>query len=287
MRLLLIFMAAAIFSCAESDTADKKPTVMVSIAPIEWIASNLLDSTVNISVMVPAGSSPETYEPTVKQIQILSDATVYFSIGLMDFEEALYSRIEDIANGVVFVELADGLDIVAGDCGHRHSHHSDADGEHGVDPHIWLSPKMMRSMVDKVALVVCDLQLNPAQAVMRRADSLKQLIDSLDSDIRLSVGDKNIKFAIVHPSLSYFARDYGMTQISIEVDGKEPSALVIKQLVDTLKANNISQILYGVQNSDASARVIAAEIGGRLTPYDPLEREWLQGMRNITTTLCN
>lgn len=286
MRYFLTTIISVLLIGCSGGAVEKRPVIAVSIAPLEWIAGNLVDSTLAVAVVVPAGSSPETYEPTVRQIEQLSSASAYFSIGLLDFEHALQQRITDLGGNTKFVELSADMDIMAGDCGHNYSDHS-GEHTHGVDPHIWLSPTMVKSMIAKVADAICLLNINPRDAVMRKADSLTRLVDSLDSYIKASLAGKEHIFAIVHPSLSYFARDYGLTQKAIEVEGKEPSALIIKQLVDTLKKHNIHKIFYGIQNSDASAAVIAAEIGATLVPYDPLQGDWLSGMYKITNELCN
>lgn len=265
---------------------DDRQTVVVSIAPIGWIASSLLDSTVAVSVLVPAGSSPETYEPTVRQVEQLTRASIYLSVGLLDFEHELQGRLSSVAPQLTCVSLADGMDIMEGECSH---HLDDSVGHaHGVDPHVWLSPKMMRTMIGKAAELLASKKLNPREEIMARADSLIALVDSLDGYITSrTASSRDRTFAIVHPSLSYFARDYGLSQIAVEVDGKDPSALTIKCLVDTLRAHNIRKIFYSVQNSSTSAEVIAAEIGGHLSQYDPLNGDWLQGMINITNEICD
>lgn len=279
-------LCAVILGSCVGGGRDGRQTVVVSIAPIGWIASSLLDSTVAVSVLVPAGSSPETYEPTVRQVEQLTRASIYLSVGLLDFEHELQGRLSSVAPQLTCVSLADGMDIMEGECSH---HQEDGVGHgHGVDPHVWLSPKMMRAMVAKVAELLASKKLNPRELIMSRADSLITLIDSLDGYISSRTASlKDRTFAIVHPSLSYFARDYGLRQIAVEIDGKDPSAMTIRGLVDTLRAHDIRQIFYSVQNSATSAEVIAAEIGGRLSEYDPLNGEWLQGMINITDEICD
>lgn len=253
----------------------------VSIAPLAWIVEGLVDSSVVVNVLVPPGVSPETYEPSARQVEDLRRSEILFSVGLIDFEQQIESRLREVAPQTLLVRLADSLPLIQSLCGHAHHDHG------GHDPHVWLSPKMVRQMTGQVAQILLDKEIcNPSEVIHRR-DSLLALIDSLDTQIKTCFTHSNHnKLAIVHPSLGYFANDYGLTQLAIEIDGKEPSGLTIKSLIDTLRANHINTILYSEQNPATAARVIANEIGGSVEKFDPVAKDWLENMKHVTKIIC-
>lgn len=275
-RLILAIIASTLMmSCAIK--SDNKLILTVSIDPLAWIARSLVDTTVEVKVLVPAGSSPETYEPTARQIEELSRSTLYLSTGLLDFEQELGSRLSSIAPTTRLINLSDSVTVMVGSCSHvEHRNHS-----HGVDPHIWLSPKAMKKMIIKAAEAIAQAGINDKNEVLARRDSLLGVVDEVDLYITSKLTESK-SFAIVHPSLSYFAADYGLRQIALEIDGKEPSAATIRMIVDELQTENIATIFYGAQTSDAVAQVVASEIGCSLTPFDPLAANWSEAMKKVT-----
>lgn len=281
---LLILSSIAFISCGSVATP-KGDVIYVSIAPLKYIVEQIADSNVRVEVLVPETTSPESYEPTIQQIKELSRAKAYISIGLIDFEQALSGKIEDIAPQTAYLNLSDGVKTVMGSCGHAHgSDHNDHG--HGSDPHIWLSPKIIRQMSMKVAELLSSIYPQSSELHEQKLAQLIRSIDSLDRYIHNSLDSTSGRsFAIGHPSLSYFAEDYNLNQISIEVDGKEPSVRALKQLIDTLRVNKISVILYQRQTSDAAAQTIARETGGRAIEFDPLSDDLLENLRRLTDTL--
>ena len=259
-RFLIPAAAAVLVGCAPS-----KPTarVAVTIAPLAWAVEGLTG--VEPLVVVPPGTSPESYEPTARQIEELHRVEHTFGIGLIDFEQVLADR------GVRFVRLADSLELIGGGCSH-------AEHSHGIDPHVWLSPAQMRRMVGLMADAI-------GSDTYARRDSLYAVIDSLDARIRRNLTDVR-DVAVVHPSLGYFAKEYGLEQHSVEVDGKEPSGVRVRALIDTLRARGVRTVFYSIQDPDRAARVVAAEIGGSLTPFDPVARAWDQNLHQLSEHLC-
>lgn len=233
-------------------------------------------------MLVPETSSPESYSPTVQQIKALSDAQAYISTGLIDFEQALQEKIAHIAPNTTLIDLSETVDVLERGCGHSHDNH-----EHGIDPHIWLSPKIVREMSDRIADYFSDLEPDSARVYQERANIFTQRIDTLDAYIRQALTDaKRNQFAIGHTSLTYFADDYGLEQIAIEADGKEPSVKVMRQLVDSLQRLGIQTVLFQRQTTDAAARTIARELpGGRTVEFDPLAPDWMGNMYRLADSL--
>lgn len=276
---LLLSLGALLAGCSGASRQSTEQTITVSIPPLKYFVDRITGSRIPVTVLVPETTSPETYEPTIAQIKSLSRSDIYISIGLIDFENSIEQRLASIAPQLTLVKLSDGLPLLEGNCGHTHHHgHS-----HAVDPHIWLSPTLMRTSLDKITQTLCRQYPDSCESYRSRAGELRQEIDRLDRYIRetLPIGS----FVIGHPSLTYFAHEYGLSQIAVEEDGKEPGARALKSLADSIRRAGISTILYQKQTTDAAARTLAAEIGGRAVEFDPLAPNWLENMYSITDTL--
>ncbi|MBR0363074.1 MAG: zinc ABC transporter substrate-binding protein, partial [Alistipes sp.] len=133
-----IICTLLIVGCTTKSDSDKK-TIFVTITPMQSIIEEITAGDFDIEVIVPKGASPETFEPTPKQVTSFSDAELIFSTGLIDFEQSLIERISGDAE---VVNLSNGIELIAGSCSHGNHKH-----KHGVDPHIWTSPRALRTMV--------------------------------------------------------------------------------------------------------------------------------------------
>lgn len=278
-----LILGALLVGCGNENVKNEN-TVAVSIAPLKYIVEQIADSTVDVVVTVPETTSPETFEISAKQMTKIADANLYFAIGLIDFEQQLEGKIISVAPNTKYVKLSDGIELIEGSCGHQH----EAEHNHLVDPHVWLSPKLMKNMAIKIHMEL--VANNPKQNEFYNAnlDKFIATIDSIDRNIVQKTSQLNSKiFVIVHPSLSYFANDYGLTQVAIEQDGKEPSALMITNLIEMIKKNGVKKILYSRQNSDAVAKQIANNTGTNVVEYDPLKQNWEENMAYLTDIICN
>ena len=281
MKRIIPILALLLAGCGHTPQPAEE-TVFVSIAPLKYIAEQIADSGTRIEVLVPETTSPESYEPTVQQIKALVEARAYISTGLIDFEQALAGKIREIAPDTKMLDLSEGIAVLKNGSSRDHSGH-----RHGTDPHIWLSPAIVSDMGHRIADLWTALRPDSAALYHRRADRFAERIDSLDRYIRRSLsGAKRTDFAIGHTSLTYFAADYGLGQIAIEADGKEPSVKTMKRLVDSLQRSGIKAVLFQRQTSDAAARTIARELpGGRAVEFDPLAENWLENMYRLTDSL--
>lgn len=281
MKGIITILTLFLIGCGQVPKPEDK-VIYVSIAPLKYVVEQIADSGTRIEVLVPETTSPESYEPTVQQIKALSNARAYISTGLIDFEQALSDKIRDIAPNTVLVDLSKDVAVLKGGCSHNSDGHS-----HGIDPHIWLSPEIVSGMGYQISGLLSQFSPDSASVYKERADLFKGCVDSLDRYIRLALaGAKRNDFAIGHTSLTYFADDYGLNQIAIEVDGKEPSVKAMKQLVDSLQRMGVKAVLFQRQTSDAAARTIARELpGGRAVEFDPLAPDWMKNMYRLTDSL--
>ena len=272
-----IICALLIVGCTTKSDSDKK-TIFVTITPMQSIIEEITAGDFDIEVIVPKGASPETFEPTPKQVTSFSDAELIFSTGIIDFEQSLVQRIGDDAE---VVNLSNGIELIAGSCSHGNHKH-----KHGVDPHIWTSPRALRTMVT-----------NAHKAIMAHyPDSVKyteatgrllERIDALDTYCATRIKAEGVEaMMIYHPAYTYYARDYGIEQIAIEHDGKEPSLRQTTALIEKAKEHGVKAILRQPQYSEDKVRAIANDAGAEIITTDPLAEDILGEIERVTEIIC-
>ncbi|MEG1664789.1 MAG: zinc ABC transporter substrate-binding protein [Mucinivorans sp.] len=279
--LLSSLLLLLLCGCGPAKVLDSRAVVVVSIAPLGWLVEQIADTTVLVNVLVPETTSPETYEPTMDRMRSLSVSKAYISTGLIDFEQQIEQRIVELAPQSQYVDLSLDLEFVESTC----SHH-DANHHHGADPHIWLSPRMMRHMGEKVATVLCQINPKLSELYLKNVANLSHTLDSLDKALTIRFDSLPTKsFAIVHPSLTYFARDYSLIQVPIEIEGKEPGARQLQQIIEQIQRECIHTVFYSTQTSDAVARVVCKATSVKMVMYDPLSENWMQNIEYISDAI--
>jgi zinc transport system substrate-binding protein len=280
---LIVAILIPIFGCSSKKESGSKPIVMVSIIPQKYFVERIADTLIRVEVMVPPGSSPETYEPSATQLRLLSNATAYFSLGLLEFELSMLKNIEKQNPKLLVVNHSRNLNLLEGVCSahdHGHSH------SHGHDPHVWSSPAEVKTIVNSVVEVLTEKFPQHKEIFLLNAKAFINDLDELDLFIREELAEaKTRKFFLFHPALTYYARDYGLTQIALEEDGKAPSMKHFKTVLETAKGQGVKTIFIQKEFDANTAKTAAADIGGRVEVIDPLDKNWLENMYHITKLL--
>ncbi len=281
-HLFSIFLIAISLCGTEACTPQsaERETIYVSILPLRGLVHEIVGDDLPIEVLVPAGASPETFEPTPRQFIALNQARMVMNVGLLDFETALLEKIEDRQK---IVDLNRNIKLISGTCSHIKSSESEKHHHaHGIDPHIWTSPKALLQMA-----------ANAYEAIRRTyPDStkyetnyrkLKQKLVDLDSTVNRKIEASGVRmFVIYHPALTYYARDYGLRQVAIEEDGKEPSARHLARLIEVAREGNIRNIFFQSQFPASVVEVIANNIGAKAVQIDPLCENAIGNIETIT-----
>ncbi len=268
--------------------AAEKPLVFVSILPQKYFVEKIAGDLMDVSVMVMPGASPATYEPSPKQMADLEKSKAYFSIGV-PFEATWLKRFAGANPKMTLIRTDSGITKRPMVAHHHHEkgeHHSDHEAPaHGIlDPHVWLAPEQVRT----VAKNICDglIQVDGAHKADYEANlqSFLKEIDSLDAKIKqiLAPLPKNKRiFMVFHPSWGYFAKEYGLKQIPIESEGKEPSPKELVEIVQHGRKLGIPVVFVQPQFSDKSAKVIASEMGAKVVPLNPLAEDWAANLLKV------
>ena len=272
---VLILIIAAFFGNAcidqtESQIDDGRTIIIASILPQADFVEHVGGDNVEVIVMIPPGANPATYEPTASQLKAASSAAMYVKVGSgLPFEEVWLDNIGSANPNMLIVDTSEGVDLIPG------------------DPHIWLSPRSAMVQVENIYKGLVAVDPENSEYYYRNKEQYINDLEVLDTDITESLsGFDGRNFMVFHPSWGYFSRDYDLTMIAVEIEGKEPSAGDMVHLVETAKENNIKFIFVQPQFSTKSAEVIAKEIGGSVVAVDPLPQDYITNLRIVSNTFA-
>jgi len=258
--------------------------VFVSITPQKFFLEQIGKDRVDVQVMVEPGASPHSYEPKPGQMVAISKARVYFATGV-SFEKAWLKKISASNPKMMVVHTDHGikkLPMAAHDHGEE-KHHDEAHHDHGaLDPHIWLSPPLV--MVQARTILTALQEVDPVHRSIYEANyqAFVTMLEGLDRELRsIFAGKKGLEFMVFHPAWGYFAEAYGLKQVPIEIEGKDPKPAQLKKLIDHARERNIKVIFVQPQFSSKSAEQVAREIGGEVAFVDPLALNWADNLREV------
>ncbi|MCB9801328.1 MAG: zinc ABC transporter substrate-binding protein [Pseudomonadales bacterium] len=312
----VIFSGLLLSAC----TLSQKPSetgleVAVSIPPYEGLVSEIVGDKGSVFSVVPAGYSPETYEPSPQEMKRLSDADVVIFNGDFSFEDKIEQTLIENNPDQKIIHLNDALteselmpfvehshgDEEEGEDAHAHEEEEDTEDEqmhegeeehdHGheseyMDPHTWLSPELVIRQLPSIVLALKEVDEANTQYYVDNAvvvvNKLEQLIATLHEKLDRHWGRT---FVVYHPAYSYFARDFNLKQVHIEVEGKEPSASQLKEQISTASDDRVGAIFLEKQFATRTAESVAAELGVTVEYVDPLAADYYANLEHFATQL--
>lgn len=256
--------------------------VAVSVPPQAYFVERIGGRRVDVEVMIPPGYSHVDYPLTPRQIVGLSRARLYVAVGhpAFEFERARIVPLLASLPGVERVDMSRGMRLLEGEGeGSEHGGH----GHAGGDPHVWVAPETVAVAGRNIAAAL--ERIDPSHAAEYRANLRRFEADvaALDREIRLRLApERGSSFMVYHPTWGYFAREYGLRQVAIEAEGKEPSAPRLIELIEEAKRQGVKVVFVQSGFPRKSAQVIADAVGGQVVVADPQERDWLGNLRRVT-----
>lgn len=278
MKRYLIYIVAmlTLAACTSSQPTTDSQTIYVSIAPLRSLVEAITAEDFPVEVLVPAGASPETFEPTPKQYIALNESQWIFSTGLIEFETTLLGKIS--ARDKV-IDLSRGIELIAGTCSHHHHGHTHA---HGVDPHTWTSPRALKRMSQTIYETIHN-EYPDSTRYTQNFNRLQDHLEALDQHIGKQLAASDVQsFIVYHPALTYYARDYGIRQIAIEQEGKEPSAKRLAELIRIAEEHDIHTVLVQRQFPHSSVEAVADDMEAEVVEFDPLAENVIENIAHIT-----
>ena len=279
----IIYILTLLILCACTNTPQKndKPIITVTLEPLRYFTEAIAGDNYQVISIVPKGSSPESYDPTPQQLVNLSQSQAYFRIGYIGFEQAWMDKLEANSPDMKVYDTSVGVDLIRGE-GHWHGDHYH---EGGVEPHIWNSTQNALIIAENIYKALCELDAAHQADYQKRLDVLKETIRQTDENVKALLKNADRTFLIYHPALSYFARDYGLKQISMEEGGKEPSPAQLKALIETCRKEKAHTIFIQQEFDQRNAQLIANELGVNIVSINPLSYDWAEEMVRVAKAL--
>lgn len=286
---LLIFFIILFSSIALlAKTSEPPIPVVVSIPPQKYFVAQIAGNLAEVTVMVPQGFEPEDYEPRPQQLKALTHARLYLAIDV-PFELTWLKKFQEINPDMKMIFTNTGIKKMAiSPCEHGH-HHAFSPFTIG-DPHIWLSPKLVQTQARNIRDAFIEIDPKNANVYRKNYQQFVNQIHQLDRQI-ISLFNKNKTkkerfFFVFHPSLGYFAKDYGLTQVPVEKEGKSPTLKQLNELVALAAQHHIKVIFITPEYAPKEAEVIAKAIKGKTQVINPLSEAWLENMKHIASAIA-
>lgn len=281
--ILILLTAFVALQCTHADTAKK--TISVTIPPLKWIVNQIVGDDYEVNVLLPAGTSPETYSPTISQLTAVSNSDFVFTIGTLNFEQTLANSLKDNAKGQI-ISTSEGISLIEGTCSHAHhhdleEHHSH---HHSIDPHVWMSNNGLLKIIDNItnALVIN----NPdSLSYIANAERVKSQITAQMSKAEATFNNAPKSFLIYHPALGYFAEEYGLEQIALENEGKNPTPKSLAEIVEKVDDDNLTVLLYQQEYPEDIVKPVADILGVNLFQINPLSEDIVAELDRVINIL--
>ncbi len=273
-----ILALSSLFYCQKKKTQPEKIKVAVSIPPLAEFVEKIGGDKVDVTIMVPLGTSPHNYEPTPQQMVAVSHARCFVKVGTpLEFELIWMDKILQNNPDLFVINASEGI-----------FSNQDLSQGKNIDPHIWVSPlnamKIVQNINAGLAYLMPDLAEFFSQNTKGYLDSLRQV----DKLIAQKLAKMPQKLMIVnHPEWGYFAERYGLKMAAIEQEGKSPTISALKQLIDLARRNKIKVILTGIGESNRMAKVVAREIGAKVVTVSALNKNYIENLIRLTEILVH
>ena len=269
---LTLAALAILAACPEGGAPDDpRPLVVVSVLPQQYAVERIAGDLVRVEVMIPPGANPASYEPTFAQLSALRDAAFYVKVGHphFPFEETWLDRILAEAPDLRIVDSMAGVE------------------SREEDPHIWLAPRHVEKLAVQVEAALGESLPGQRPMLQTNLAAFRAEIDALDAELRSLLSPlQGRDFLVLHPAWHYFAEAYGLRQVAIEREHKDPDPHELAELIEYAREAGLAVIFVQPQFDSSSAEVLAREIGARVELLDPLARDWPANLRRVARALA-
>lgn len=270
-KFITYFLVVVCFcACGNKSKSDRRPVVAVSIEPYRYFVNQVAGDKFRVVSVVPVSSNPENYEPTPQQMVDICNCRAYMLTGNLAFEKTSLQKI-----------ARNAPNLLAFDLSHNIIMQKESGGE-GVDPHVWMSPQNVKVIAENICSNLCEIDSANSKYYLARLKTFQRHIDDVDKEIRrYTNASYHRSFLIYHPALAYFAKEYGLQQISVSYGDKEPSPVRMGALIVQSKREHVSQFFVQQQFGGSGVAQIAKESGTRIVKINPLSYNWDKEIVNI------
>ncbi len=260
---------------------------VVSILPQKTFVEAIGGDMVTVTLMVLPGNSPHTYEPKPSQMKDISKAELYFAIGV-EFENIWLDKFKNLNKSIEVIDLSHNIEKLSM-LSHHKKEHSSKHQHQNNDPHIWTSPDNVQIIAKNIFEALVSIDPDNRNYYKQNYDKFISLVVETDREIKtiLSKRPNRTNFMVFHPSWGYFAKTYGLQQLSVEIEGKAPKPKELIDLMREAKKERISAIFTQPEFSDNIAKVIANELHIKVIKVSPLSPNWSKNLINIANAIVD
>lgn len=299
LSLLLLLGSAILYSCNKDK--DERPVIAVSFESQKWLVQQIAGDDYKVVALLPSGSDPELFDPDMGTMKALEKAELFMTTSTLGFESQVKNRIQANYPELKIVDLSEGIDQLMHthsvsamsaklhhDHGHATSDHQESDGHAIGDPHLLSSVRNARIIARNILASLSVVNPEAGEKYCKNYADLDAELLKTDLEIDSVISARNLKgasFIVMHPSLSYYARDYGLHQLPVESDGKEVSPRQLEQRLQQARAQTPRALFYEKGNNEAQARQLAESIGIEAYPLSLNSGDFISEIIEITDNL--
>lgn len=265
---IALLVAITVLSSCATQAPQKgsgKFRVAVSLPPVGYIVSRIGGDALEVETLMKPGQSPHSFEPSPKQVAGISGADVYFTTGFQ-FEKTLETKLKSANKDMKIVDALRGQALL------------EHDGE--IDPHVWMSPVAAMKLSEVIYEELVATNPSGRETYDAGFAELKAELEALDEEVREILANANAQsFITLHPAYGYFAEEFGLEQVAIEHEGKEPGQKTLRGIIERAVKNHAKTIFIQPQFSEKGARVVADAVGAELVTVDPLYENFIDSIR--------
>jgi len=256
-----------------------KLPVIVSIVPEKTFVEAIGGDQVDVTVMVPPGSSPHTYEPKPSQMKAIAKAKLYLAVGV-EFESVWLPRFRDLNPAMQIVDISEGIT-------RRPMREKRAAKSHALDPHVWTAPANVAIWVRNITRAL--QQADPAHRDLyaANAEKVQAMIAQTDAKLHTLLDPlRGAKFMVQHPSWGYFADAYGLEQLPIQIAGKSPKPRELVALVRLARKEKIRAVFVQPEASDLFAKILGRELNIPVVRISPMAPDWTDNLLRLAQAIA-
>jgi zinc transport system substrate-binding protein len=269
---IFLFILSCFCNAQAEESKDASTSVMVSIKPQVFLVQSICGKGFEVSSMVPDGVFIENYEPSIAQVKALNNSDLYIKIGhpKFEFESGMMSHYLESSDGILIVNSLEGSILIE------------------EDPHPWTSPELILVMVDNIAKSCIQKRPDLADQIKRKKEKLTSDLRQLQSELAIIFQEQLGKtFIVGHPAWGYFAKEFGIKQVAIENEGKEPGVARLMELVDLGKTLKIKTIFIQPGEPLDAVKIVADGLGAKVEVIDPMDEDLISNLRHVASKIKN
>lgn len=282
-----------------TQTLAKKPiSVYVSILPQKYFVERISGEYAAVQVLVKPGKSPSTYSPSPDQIKELTTSDIFFRIGV-PFENGFLHKIKTISSAIQIVDTREGIalrEMKFHDHGDPHKDTDHNETEHGQetnqqdpigkDPHIWMSPLLVKAQARTMAAALISFDPENSTAYEQNLEIFIGDLDALHKRLAATLDPfRGETIFVFHPVFGYFTDTYGLKQMAIETMGRAPRGKQLSAIIKKARLNKTRVLFVQPQFDRHAAQKISSAIKGSVVSIDPLAFDYLSNMETIARTI--